>query len=104
MKDNPGNCRLGLHNLNFWKGDGVTNPRNHFQTHGRKRIESCQHEFTKEESYISTEITFSSELTSLVAKGRAVDVPYNDFSKAFILVFHNILKNMLTKQGLDKWK
>jgi len=67
-----------------------------------KMIESCQHGFTKGKSRLSTPIAFFSEQTSLGAKGRAVDVAYLDFSKAFITVSHNILINKLTKHGLGK--
>ncbi|KAK4828069.1 hypothetical protein QYF61_023129 [Mycteria americana] len=68
-----------------------------------KMTEGCQCGFTKGKSCLSTLIAFFSEVTSLVAKRRAVDVAYLDFSRAFIMVSHNILINKLTKHGLDKW-
>ncbi|GAB0199235.1 mitochondrial enolase superfamily member 1 [Grus japonensis] len=36
-------------------------------------------------------------------EGRAVDVVYLDFSKAFDIVSHNILTSKLRKCGLDEW-
>ena len=36
-------------------------------------------------------ITFYDEMTASVAKGRAVDIIYPDFSEAFDTVSHNIL-------------
>ncbi|PKU39537.1 rna-directed dna polymerase from mobile element jockey-like [Limosa lapponica baueri] len=42
-------------------------------------------------------------MTGWVDEGRAVDIVYLDFSKAFGTVFHNILKGKLRKWGLDVW-
>ncbi|GAB0178392.1 mitochondrial enolase superfamily member 1 [Grus japonensis] len=42
-------------------------------------------------------------MASWVDEGRAVDVVYLDFSKAFDTIFHNILISKLRKCGLDEW-
>jgi len=42
-------------------------------------------------------------MTGWVDEGRAVDVVYLDFSKAFDTVSHNTLVGKLRKCGLDEW-
>lgn len=41
------------------------------------------------------------EMTALVVEGRAVDIVYLYFSKAFVTVFHKILIDMLLMYELD---
>jgi len=48
-------------------------------------------------------IAFYDGMTSWVDEGRAVDVVYLNFSKAFGTVFHHILIGNLRKYGLDEW-
>jgi len=48
-------------------------------------------------------IAFYDDMTGWVDEGRAVDVVYLDFSKAFNTVSHNILLGKLRKCGLDEW-
>ncbi|GAB0187006.1 mitochondrial enolase superfamily member 1 [Grus japonensis] len=48
-------------------------------------------------------IAFYDGMTSWVDEGRAVDVVYLDFSKAFDTVSHNIFVSKLRKCGLDEW-
>ena len=50
-----------------------------------------QHGFTKGRSCLTTLISFSDLLTRLVDEGKAVDVVYLDFSKAFDAVSDSIL-------------
>jgi len=51
----------------------------------------------------STDLIAHDGMTGWVDEGRAVDVVYLDFSKAFDTVTHNILIRKLGKRGLDEW-
>ena len=48
-------------------------------------------------------VAFYDVITGWVDGGRAVDVVYLDFSKAFDTVSHNILITKLRKCGIDEW-
>ncbi|GAB0208405.1 mitochondrial enolase superfamily member 1 [Grus japonensis] len=69
----------------------------------KKVIGSGQHGFTKGKSCLTNVIAFYDGMTSWVDEGRAVDVVYLNFSKAFDTVLHNIFLRKLRKCGLDEW-
>jgi len=60
-----------------------------------------QHGFMKSRSCLPSLISFYDQVTRLVDKGKAVDVMYLEFSKAFHTVPHSILLEKLAAHGLD---
>uniref|UniRef100_A0A8B9ZS82 Reverse transcriptase domain-containing protein n=1 Tax=Anas zonorhyncha TaxID=75864 RepID=A0A8B9ZS82_9AVES len=66
----------------------------------KKVIRGSQHGFTKGKSCLTSLITFYEDRTRWIDDGKAVDVAYPDFSKAFDTVTHSILAAKLRKCGL----
>jgi len=64
-------------------------------------VRPSQHGFMKGRSYLTNLISFYDQVACIVDEGKAVDVIYLDFSKAFNTVPPSILLEKLAAHGLD---
>ncbi|GAB0184040.1 mitochondrial enolase superfamily member 1 [Grus japonensis] len=69
----------------------------------RRLSRSGPHGFTKGKSCLTNLIAFYHGMTGWVDEGRAVDVVYLDFSRAFDTICHKSLMGKLRKCGSDEW-
>jgi len=103
-KEDPGNYRpVSLTSILAKMMEQLTPEVIIKQPEEKKVIRSSQHEFTKGKSCLTSLIAFYDGMTGWVDEGRAVDVDYLNFSKAFDTVSHNILIGKLRKCWLDEW-
>ena len=73
------------------------------QVEEKKVIRISQHGFTKGKSCLTNLIAFYDDMTGWVDEGRAMDVVYLDFGRAFDTISIDILLGKLRKCGLDEW-
>ena len=66
-------------------------------------IRPSQHGFVKGRSCLTSLISFCDKVTHIVNVGKASDVVYLNFSKAFNTVFHSVLPGKLAVHGLDRY-
>ena len=73
------------------------------QVNDSQGIRPSRHGFTKRRSCLTNLISFYDPVTRLVDEGKAVDVVYVDFIKAFDTVCHCILLQKVAFRGLDRY-
>ncbi|PKU39019.1 rna-directed dna polymerase from mobile element jockey-like [Limosa lapponica baueri] len=69
---------------------------------GNQGIRPSQHGFIEGRSCQTNLISFYGKITRLLDEGKAVDIVYLDFQKAFDAVPHTILVEKLASHGLDE--
>ncbi|PKU44514.1 rna-directed dna polymerase from mobile element jockey-like [Limosa lapponica baueri] len=72
------------------------------QVQGSQGIRASQHGFMKGRSCLTNLISFYDHVTRLLDAGKAADIVYLDFGKAFDTVPHSLLLEKLANHGIDK--
>ncbi|KAK4822666.1 hypothetical protein QYF61_019033 [Mycteria americana] len=102
-KEDPGNYRpvsLTLVPEKIMEQFILSELSRHVQANQGIRPSQCG--FMKGKSCLTNLISFYDQMTCLVDEGKAVDVIYLDFSKAFDTISHSILLEKLAAHGLDR--
>ena len=103
QKDDPGSYRpISLTSVPEKVTERITSGAIMDQLEVNQEIRPSHHRFTNGRSCLTNLISFYDKVTRVVVEGKAVDVVYLDFSKAFDTVPHNILvEKLAAAHGLD---